>query len=373
MLHSRLILILAALALSLASGARAAVTVFQNPLNNPTPAAPVTIVAGGPPVVLNVFYDAGSNASSGCPGVPPTCNRCLSGTGDEVCGWDIHIGTSNPLITLTGFAPDTSPGSDVVWAISGNVLRANGGNPLDGELGVHRIGAVTVTAAPGASGNVLPVGNLYAGADLGAYAVSVGNFLGTVGTEPDTDGDLIPDTADNCPTVANADQADVGEVNAGGVADGVGDVCDNCTATNNPRVPSWTLATGGTDFLASNQWATLSGGQRDDDHDGYGNKCDAQFPGHTGVPNVGSQDLTQYRASSGKSRAIDTCGTTGTVPCAIFDLNENIGGLPNIDSNDLNQYRSLSGKAPGPRCTTHCTGSSATLPCQAGTAGTCSP
>jgi hypothetical protein len=37
--------------------------------------------------------------------------------------------------------------------------------------------------------------------------------------QPDTDGDALPDDADNCPDVANADQADLD-------ADGVGDACD---------------------------------------------------------------------------------------------------------------------------------------------------
>lgn len=36
---------------------------------------------------------------------------------------------------------------------------------------------------------------------------------------PDDDGDGVPDTNDNCPAVANADQADADE-------DGVGDACD---------------------------------------------------------------------------------------------------------------------------------------------------
>jgi hypothetical protein len=50
---------------------------------------------------------------------------------------------------------------------------------------------------------------------------------GCVGTTMhDEDGDGIVDSCDNCPTVANADQADVGEVNAGGNPDRVGDACD---------------------------------------------------------------------------------------------------------------------------------------------------
>jgi len=39
--------------------------------------------------------------------------------------------------------------------------------------------------------------------------------------EPDSDGDGVPDSRDNCPAVANPDQADADE-------DGVGDACDAC-------------------------------------------------------------------------------------------------------------------------------------------------
>jgi hypothetical protein len=41
---------------------------------------------------------------------------------------------------------------------------------------------------------------------------------------PDADGDGIPDTQDNCPAVANPDQADAD-------GDGVGDACDQCPDT----------------------------------------------------------------------------------------------------------------------------------------------
>jgi hypothetical protein len=164
----------------------------------------------------------------------------------------------------------------------------------------------------------------------------------------DADGDGVPDAADNCPSIANAPQLD-------GDADLVGDACDNCTTAANARVAAG--------FLATNPWATLTGGQRDDDHDGFGNRCDAKFPGVTGTI-VNSSDLAQFRASNGKNRTLDTCGTIGTRPCAIYDLDET--GLV-LGSGDLARFRLLNGKVVGPKC------ASCPLPCENGSSGSCSP
>jgi thrombospondin type 3 repeat protein len=324
------------------AGARAAVTVFQDPTNTGTPAgAPAVVTVGGPAVSLNLFYQTGTNASA-----PSTA--CLSGTGDEVCGWDIYVATSSSSVVLQSFTPDAGAGSDIVANISGNVLRANGGNPISGETGVHRIGTLLVSAT--AAGSVTVSGNLYVTAALAAANVTTGNTLATaVAGGPDGDGDGIPDATDNCPTVANASQADAD-------SDGVGDACDNCVNVANPRVTPDAAS-----YVAANPWATLTGGQRDDDHDGYGNKCDAKFPGVAGTV-VGASDLAQFRASNGKSRAGDTCGTSGTKPCAIFDLDET---ATVIGAGDLAVFRTLNGKAPGPKCPT------CPLTCVAGTAGTC--
>ena len=170
---------------------------------------------------------------------------------------------------------------------------------------------------------------------------------GGVAGGTDQDHDSWPDALDNCPTVANPTQSDAD-------GDGVGDACDNCVNVANPRVAA--------DYLTTNPWATLTGDQRDDDHDGYGNKCDAKFPGTAGAA-VGTSDLTEFRASFNKSRALDTCGTVGTHPCAIFDLDE--GTAAAIGTPDLTQFRALFNKLPGPKCP------SCPLTCTAGTAGSC--
>jgi len=167
-----------------------------------------------------------------------------------------------------------------------------------------------------------------------------------VANQLDPDRDVATSDEDNCPVTTNTSQADA-------ELDSVGDACDNCVNVANPRVAS--------DFLTQNPWATLTGGQRDDDHDGYGNKCDAKFPGVPGLT-VNTGDLTAFRASNAKNRTTDTCGTTGTQPCAIWDLDET--GLT-INTGDLAQFRLLNTRPPGPKCP------SCPLACTAGTAGAC--
>jgi hypothetical protein len=163
--------------------------------------------------------------------------------------------------------------------------------------------------------------------------------------DPDADG--VNSSSDNCPFNSNPLQADAD-------GDKVGDACDNCTNVSNPRVTPG--------FLAANPWAALTGGQRDDDHDGFGNKCDAKFPGERGA-NVNSKDREEFLAAMGKSRMADACGTDGSQPCSTFDLDER--SVESINVADAARFKLLTGSPPGPKC------SICPLACVAGTDASC--
>ncbi len=149
----------------------------------------------------------------------------------------------------------------------------------------------------------------------------------------DADEDGVFDGDDNCPTIANGNQAD-------GDKDGVGDVCDNCILTSNPRV----------DPEGVPAWMTLTGGQRDDDGDGFGNRCDGKFT--TQGTNVGQPDVLEFVASLGQSREATSCGMSGTEHCARYDLDE--CSATNVGQPDVATFIGLLGAAPGPSCRDCC-------------------
>jgi hypothetical protein len=83
--------------------------------------------------------------------------------------------------------------------------------------------------------------------------------------QEDADEDGIGDLCDNCPNTANEDQADADE-------DGVGDVCDNCPATANPNQED--ADEDGLGDLCDNCPNTANEDQADGDEDGVGDVCD---------------------------------------------------------------------------------------------------
>jgi len=79
------------------------------------------------------------------------------------------------------------------------------------------------------------------------------------------DNDIVPERFDNCPTVANTDQADAD-------GDGVGDACDNCPAAPNPDQAD----SDGDGFAdaCDNCSNAANPDQADGDGDGIGDVCD---------------------------------------------------------------------------------------------------
>jgi lysophospholipase L1-like esterase len=128
--------------------------------------------------------------------------------------------------------------------------------------------------------------------------------LSPVVASADSDGDAIPDSIDNCPSVPNGSQRDTDE-------DGVGDACDNCSFWSNPRV------------LPAPPDRRTTGGQVDDDLDGVGNLCDADFTEAEGDRWVNAGDLLKMLEVLGRRVTDHDCpgdSEDSVDSCARYDL-----------------------------------------------------
>ena len=152
--------------------------------------------------------------------------------------------------------------------------------------------SISVTVTPAAAFSIINTCAVQSTtADL---VLSNNGAMATVTVVVDTDGDGVLDGADNCPNDFNppTDWADF--TNGWHVAeqadydlDGVGDACDGCIYSNNPRVAVWHDITGGTNYNSQPDY-DLDGvqdacdncpddhnpGQNDNDFDLMGDVCD---------------------------------------------------------------------------------------------------
>ena len=161
-----------------------------------------------------------------------------------------------------------------------------------------------------------------------------------LGPPGDCDGDGVADGTDNCPAVANADQAD-------GDGDGVGDACDNCPAVANADqadrdgngIGDACQDTDGDGVLdiADNCPRVANADQADADGDGVGDVCDIcpgpddhQDTDHDGVPDGCDNCPAAYNPSQadGNGNGIgDACEDRDGD--GIVDASDNCVDVPN--------------------------------------------
>ncbi|MFQ5513870.1 MAG: thrombospondin type 3 repeat-containing protein [Myxococcota bacterium] len=205
----------------------------------------------GSTATLNLYIDSGSILS-----IPGTvCSG--SGWGDENCSWVLRLQTT-PGVTIDSYA---LPGL-VVNDESPTELRIVGGDPFNGEVGVRRIGSVTVSSL--VKGRIELTGGQLALASLRCSALEPARLaLACTSAPGDADGDGVRDGCDSCPAIANADQADADR-------DGVADACDNC-----PLIPNPITRDAQGNFVP----------QPDFDGDGIGDACESYVVvSHSGTP-----------------------------------------------------------------------------------------
>jgi uncharacterized delta-60 repeat protein len=193
----------------------------------------------------------------------------------EAIGRDLALQPDGKLI-LAGYALNFS---EYDFAVA----RYNADGSLDNGFGCD--GLVTVAfgsrndygSAVGvqADGKVLVSGA--SKGDEAGYRFALVRFLPADQTD-DGDGDGMADACDNCPVVANGDQADTD-------GDGAGDACDNCALDPNPdQLDTDSDGSGnacdmdadgdGVDDNVDNCYLIPNGDQLDSDGDGWGNACD---------------------------------------------------------------------------------------------------
>ncbi len=107
------------------------VTAFLTEGGSSTDPVSATALYIGETRTFNLYLETAST--------PSARDACEAGAGDEICYWDLHLDLTDAVID--SFVP-------VEYVISANTLsggfRANGGDPISGQLGSEKLGTIDV-------------------------------------------------------------------------------------------------------------------------------------------------------------------------------------------------------------------------------------
>ena len=228
-----------------------------------------------------------------------------------------------PDTVLGGGASLAAVEFDVFYAPQGTVenlvLTVSGqaaGADLTFDVSIPLEIAASAAAVQGQYGSTIPApdpGGVDTDGDgiSDALEVAFGSNPQLAGSTPsnpgDADSDGISDSLDNCPSIANADQADADN-------DGAGDVCDS--------TPNGDTDADGVDNLSDNCPTDANADQTDSDSDGAGDACDATPNGDTDSDTI--------------DNAIDNCPTDANTDQADAD-NDGLGDVcdPSPNGNEV--------------------------------------
>ncbi|MBA2336144.1 MAG: thrombospondin type 3 repeat-containing protein [Blastocatellia bacterium] len=246
LIHARLLF--AALGGILLLSGMAHATFYPSLAGGPTPSGSNFVYTYNVNLFGNESLDPAATSGVTCPG-PGSTNVQCNPAGTFITIYDIpgfvSAATASSLFTVQaqnlGPTPSSINGGTIDNPVLMNVTIIYIG-PVT-TVNTTFAGAFTITSTVNAlntNGNFASQATLNAGASAGQTDQLVGSV--TIPIAPvvsDSDGDGVPDTIDNCPSTANADQLDTDSDGQGNACDadddndGVVDGVDNCPLTDN--------------------------------------------------------------------------------------------------------------------------------------------
>ncbi len=276
----------------------------------------ITGVVGGTLVSGVAFTLSGSGDSvagddhtiSGTCSCTPTFDVTLTVNGEDAGGVDLVDGAWSLDVDFSAFTADANgeytvvanyltASETIVYRMPGEVdpcaqPRNSVLVTMEGRSGCTPIDALSAGTWSVALGDIsdLAPGDYVIDAtayDAAGAVLDTDSVTVTV-SDPDADGDGVADDVDNCPAIANADQADLD-------GDGVGDACDDQDNrdSDGDGVENWQDVCPGHDD------------KLDTDGDGIPNRCDDDVDGD-GTPNADDKDID---GDGHKNKQEDKAGT----------------------------------------------------------------